>query len=350
VTDSSVLTAYHVIEDAASIVVRFGAGRSGWWEATVVDRWCDRESELAVLTIEPPPSHPPLPRTRYGRLRHGEAVDVPVHIAGFPRLKLRREATGGAGAGWFRELRHASGRVALMSNARTECLEISLDTRPEDDGSHSPWEGMSGAAVWVNDRVVGVVFAHYWREGVSVLTATTIEKALAGADANRSQLPSLLGIPPADIADVTPWTWGATVRAAQANQVSELLPSGGLEDRAAELDELARFCWGDEAYVWWQGEPWAGKAALLSTFAIEPPPDVHVVSFFVSRTRGQKRQRVVHRFARGSASCAARRTRPTSGASAAGRAPVCLADEGWATGWRGWTTPGARRRRPRRRH
>ncbi|MEV8509717.1 hypothetical protein AB0368_33505 [Actinoplanes sp. NPDC051475] len=55
-----------------------------------------------------------------------------------------------------------------------------------------------------------------------------------------------------------------------------------LIDRATELDELATWCAGDEAYVWWQAPPRAGKTALMSWFALHPPPDVWVVSFFVT--------------------------------------------------------------------
>ncbi|MBO3736603.1 hypothetical protein [Actinoplanes flavus] len=55
-----------------------------------------------------------------------------------------------------------------------------------------------------------------------------------------------------------------------------------LLDRAGELDELAAWCAGDEAYVWWQAPARAGKSALMSWFALHPPPDVWVVSFFVT--------------------------------------------------------------------
>ena len=61
-----------------------------------------------------------------------------------------------------------------------------------------------------------------------------------------------------------------------------------LEDRQRELAELFSFCAGEEQYLWLQAPPWAGKTALLSWFALHPPPDVVVVSFFVtSRLAGQ---------------------------------------------------------------
>jgi len=65
-------------------------------------------------------------------------------------------------------------------------------------------------------------------------------------------------------------------------QVRELAPAAGLVGREPELRDLEAFCCGDEAYVWWQAEPWAGKSALMSTFVLDPPAQVDVVSFFVT--------------------------------------------------------------------
>ncbi|WP_433261611.1 hypothetical protein ACQPZF_27315 [Actinosynnema sp. CS-041913] len=62
-----------------------------------------------------------------------------------------------------------------------------------------------------------------------------------------------------------------------------------LVGREAELAELAEFCSSRSgAYAWWQGEPWAGKSALLSWFTLNPPPGVRIISFFVTaRMAGQ---------------------------------------------------------------
>ncbi|AYF73765.1 hypothetical protein D7D52_07715 [Nocardia yunnanensis] len=78
------------------------------------------------------------------------------------------------------------------------------------------------------------------------------------------------------------------ITTAYLSQVRDLAPAEGLIDRGPELAELAEFCAGDEPYVRWQAGPWAGKTALMSWFALHPPPAVHVVSFFVtSRLAGQ---------------------------------------------------------------
>ncbi len=78
------------------------------------------------------------------------------------------------------------------------------------------------------------------------------------------------------------------IRSVYLDQVSDLAPAGGLVDREDELRGLAEFCAGDEPYMWWQGPPWAGKTALLSSFALNPPAGVRVISFFVTaRLAGQ---------------------------------------------------------------
>jgi tetratricopeptide (TPR) repeat protein len=79
-----------------------------------------------------------------------------------------------------------------------------------------------------------------------------------------------------------PW-W---TRSGYIEQVRDIAPDGGLpsglRDRAGELAELATFCTGDEAYLWWKAEPWAGKSALLATFVLNPPPGAEVVAFFIT--------------------------------------------------------------------
>ncbi|WP_203933858.1 hypothetical protein [Virgisporangium ochraceum] len=70
-------------------------------------------------------------------------------------------------------------------------------------------------------------------------------------------------------------------RSGYSEQLADLAPIE-LLDRDEELDELAAWCAVDEAYVWWQAPARAGKSALMSRFVLNPPPDVWVVSFFVT--------------------------------------------------------------------
>lgn len=75
---------------------------------------------------------------------------------------------------------------------------------------------------------------------------------------------------------------GRTRRSRYFQQVRDIAPIDGARDREPELSELADFCSGDEPYIWWQAPPWAGKSALMSTFVLDPPPNVLVVSFFIT--------------------------------------------------------------------
>ncbi|MCR6488150.1 hypothetical protein M8542_35515 [Amycolatopsis sp. OK19-0408] len=60
---------------------------------------------------------------------------------------------------------------------------------------------------------------------------------------------------------------------------------GRLVGREAELAELTRFCLAPDpspGYVWWRAEAWSGKTALMSTFVLDAPEEVQVVSFLIT--------------------------------------------------------------------
>ncbi|MFD3536693.1 hypothetical protein [Streptomyces sp. NPDC058664] len=77
------------------------------------------------------------------------------------------------------------------------------------------------------------------------------------------------------------------VRSAYREQVRRIAPPE-LVGREAELADLAAFCLAESgpSYVWWRAEAWAGKTALLSWFALDPPPGVRIVPFFVTARLG----------------------------------------------------------------
>lgn len=77
---------------------------------------------------------------------------------------------------------------------------------------------------------------------------------------------------------------GAPVKTRYRRQVERIAPRP-LVDREAELAELGEFCTSPATaggYAWWRADAWSGKSALLSSFVMEPPPGVRVVSFFVT--------------------------------------------------------------------
>jgi tetratricopeptide (TPR) repeat protein len=76
----------------------------------------------------------------------------------------------------------------------------------------------------------------------------------------------------------------ATVRSRYSEQVRRFVPSK-LLGRHDELAELTDFCTAPQhagRYAWWRAEAWAGKSALMSWFALHPPPAVRIVCFFVT--------------------------------------------------------------------
>lgn len=88
--------------------------------------------------------------------------------------------------------------------------------------------------------------------------------------------------PTASEADTPAWRLRAA-RSVYWRQVRRIAP-GLLLQREQELDELADFCTAPDSasYNWWRAPKWSGKTALMSWFALHPPPSVHIVPFFVT--------------------------------------------------------------------
>jgi hypothetical protein len=279
VRPGAVLTAAHVIADAAAVRVRFDADLPGEWTASVTSCWIDRRSDLAVLSIAPRDGEPAVAVARFGRIGAGQGAVLAIRMAGFPRFKLK----GGDAAGKYRDSHQADGSVAVLSNWREGTLEVTVPAPERDpDPAVSPWEGMSGAAVWAGDRIVGVIAAHHRADGLGRLAAARLDVAVADlGPGRRAELRALLGLPEV-LPDVVPPSAIDRVRSAYQAQVRAMIAPEHLAGRDAELDELIRFCAGDQSYAWWQAGPWAGKSALMSWFVLYPPAGVDVVSFFVT--------------------------------------------------------------------
>jgi len=277
VAPGAVLTAAHVVEDAAAVRVRFDADLPGEWTASVTSCWVDQRSDLAVLSIAPRDGEPSVAVPRFGRIGTDRAAVLATQAVGFPRFKLK-----GGDLGVYRDSHQADGSAAVLSNRREGTLEVTVPPPERDpDPAVSPWEGMSGAAVWVRDRIVGVIAAHHRADGLGRLTAARLDLAVADLDpGRRAELQALLGLPEV-LPDVVPASASDRVRRAYQAQARGIAPER-LVGRGAELDELVGFCAGEQPYAWWQAGPWAGKTALLSWFALRPPAGVDVVSFFIT--------------------------------------------------------------------
>jgi hypothetical protein len=186
-----VLTAAHVVAEAVEVEVRFEADLPGERKVGAFQWVGVGEADLALVAIPPVEDFGDSPE--FGQIAPIAAF-VSVQAVGFPLWKLREGHDGRM----YRDSHHALGMVAPLSNWRTHTLEITVGVPPGDPSPGvSPWEGMSGAAVWADGRIVGVMRAHHEGDGLSRLDATSLAYALgtldrAGFAAVRPLLPSLL--------------------------------------------------------------------------------------------------------------------------------------------------------------
>lgn len=262
VASGVVLTAAHAVSDARAVHVRFDSDRPGEWSAPALDVVADPASDLAVVRIDAPDD---VPAAAFGRIGDRSGV-VAVQTVGFPRFKLRAYAAPRSGS--FRDSHHAVGTVAPLSNRRSRRLEVSVAAPERDpDPNASPWEGMSGAALWAGGRIVGVVTDHHRSDGLGRLAAARVTDLLDDAAGG---LRDLLGLPPR-LDDVA-----GPKEATYRRQIRNIAPEE-LLGREGEQLALAGFA---DPYGWWEAPAWGGKTALMAWFALHPPPDVHVVAYF----------------------------------------------------------------------
>ncbi|MGW3147215.1 MULTISPECIES: FxSxx-COOH system tetratricopeptide repeat protein [Streptomyces] len=207
-----VLTAEHVLRGAASIMVRL-IPHVGVTEDVAAELvWSSTAADVAVLRFAGAATA--VAPVRYGRM--GQQDVVPCEAVGFPRFKMRahRQPGPGSGASSFRDSHHARGEVSMLSNRREGRLEFTLHSSPSDrDEKHSPWEGMSGAAVFSGGALVGIVGEHHLAEGPGALTGSLVESWYATLDTTEAlrHLQALVGLP-AHVGDLPP------VRASSAGE------------------------------------------------------------------------------------------------------------------------------------
>jgi hypothetical protein len=211
VTDSLVLTAGHVLDGASTVDVRFDAGLDTEWTVRAHGWHRLSGSDIALIDIRPQLGEEPVAPVRYGRIGD-RALGIVVQVIGFPRWKLRQEPADDRPSR-YREPAHIVGSVATLANRRGRTLEIVVPSppAPEPDPARSPWEGMSGAAVWVGNAVVGVVIEHHPAEGLARLTGARLDHAIDQLDdGDRAVLADRLPFPErsrrlVDVLPQEPW-------------------------------------------------------------------------------------------------------------------------------------------------
>jgi hypothetical protein len=294
VSSGWVLTACHVVHDATSIGVWLGAppelvSEEGF--GVDVGRVLTvPAADLALLPLGGQAGDPRCEPALFGRLDRDPGPAVPVAAAGCPRFKLR-PAPGRPGV-LLRELDYAIGSIAALSDAKTDRFAFAMDMAPGPDpepDKHSPWEGMSGAAVWASNRLIGVVGQHHPREGLATLTVCPVEQLFGWASAAeleawRTALPRQLTTA-RDLWLATPPSV-RKIETGRARLAAEALTPRVLIGRGAELAILEEFAASDLRWRWLQGSAFAGKTALLAWFTLHPPDNVDIAACFLWRTAG----------------------------------------------------------------
>ncbi|ANP52811.1 hypothetical protein J2Z21_000353 [Streptomyces griseochromogenes] len=274
-----VLTAAHVVRGAKAVTVRFNPDQDDEWSAPAQARWFGPgRTDAALLDIGPGPHSSPtreVDPVSFGAPGSDNAV-LTCSAVGFPRFKLRQWPDGSVA----RDVCHAWGHVPVLSNLRSGTLEFRVPP-PERTERGSPWEGMSGAAVWAEGRVIGIVVEHHRAEGPGTLTVSRADTWAGRGDGPGGELlrRAGLGIPPEPVGAAAGDLRVAEGYRAQARSVAppELL------DREREFEEVLRFCAGPGGYQWWQAPPWHGKTAFTAWLAAHPPSGVAVAAFFITR-------------------------------------------------------------------
>ncbi|MFD5124719.1 aKG-HExxH-type peptide beta-hydroxylase [Streptomyces sp. NPDC058385] len=170
-----VLTAAHVVDGAASIRVRFQADRPGEWTVSADVLWQHTGIDVAVLgfPVMPGGAAEAISPVSFGRLGERD-LTVRCTALGFPRFKLRRDANGS----YFRDAEHVDATCAVLANRRAGTLDLKVGSPPADDPDpgRDAWEGISGAAVFCNRHLVGVITRHHRTDGPGRIAASRVDR------------------------------------------------------------------------------------------------------------------------------------------------------------------------------
>ena len=293
-SSAAIITARHVTAGAAEIYVRFPLTRDSETWLKVVNTWFPKSAACDIALVYIGDEETDVPPVQIGRLGRGSGTFSWTAI-GFPLFKLRQAcAPAGDRALAFRDSEGLTGTINSSSNLREGTYSAHIETTIPDPSAiqqvadaQTPWEGISGAAVWIGEHLVGIVSRHHLAEGPGTLTVMPLESLFGDAVglpeevARSSNLPSRhdeLEIIPALASDAK------LILAAHANEVRSFAPDE-LVGRAAEMQRFADFCADNAFYLWWQARPWAGKTALAAWIAAHPPPGTEFVSFFITTRR-----------------------------------------------------------------
>ena len=295
VCGSMILTAAHVVAGAPTGGVSVRGPDKRRIPVAAVDGCAGDPAAVDLALLKLPDDAAKLPAVPAGVIDTDAAVPRPVEncwAVGYP--EFQEIATD---SGPVRETAQASGVILPGSNLVSGLLSLQVTHAPRalppqaQALGKSPWSGMSGAAVFAGDRLVGVVAEHAPRQGDASITVTPLTFISRLSPQTAGTWWRLLGIAdpaalprlprPPDRPEPTYW---ATLR-----EIRGRTPI--LLGRERELRQIVAFACGESnelaasgaSYAWLTGEPWAGKTALLAEAIQELSAEVDCVSYFLVR-------------------------------------------------------------------
>ncbi|MBP2708694.1 trypsin-like peptidase domain-containing protein [Microbispora sp. RL4-1S] len=259
VDDGVVLTAAHVVANAEAVSVRFNGGVE--YEGTVL-LCTPPEIDLALVAVKAGPmaGQPAVfgwvSRERPGRIGRGRAV-------GFPRFKEISRA-----GRRLRDSVQVDGYVPTADGMVSGYLTFRVDAHPatlDRTRTESAWSGMSGAAVFAGDILVGVVSEHHLAEGQASLTVAPFDRLDLADEPVRRRFWELLVVDdPSRLTRLEPDPAG--LQRGPLARIMALPPSmsdfTGRDDEVADvIDRVSRVGVHDRVVVIW-GQPGVGKSQL----------------------------------------------------------------------------------------
>jgi hypothetical protein len=210
VSESYVLTAHHVVDEAQHELITVWSHTGGW--SCGVASTMDLGDDVALIEIRLPvivelqrQNEPPQPvdPPSYGHLDRSPAELAAVAL-GHPVSALKKTQADARKIAPrpYRDFAQTHGRIRSLHGAVQGIFTFEIATlgdadisgRPSPSGytgepaaPQSNWYGMSGAALWVNDVLVGVITEDRSRSGSERLVATRIDHVLRRLEREASE-------------------------------------------------------------------------------------------------------------------------------------------------------------------
>lgn len=275
----TVLTAAHVVEGAAAVTIR-GPDKCDR-AVTLRGSWTGDSDrlDLALLEVSEVEELPYVPIAVVDRDTSSGALVEGCWAVGYPAFQEDQRQ-----GRLVRETAHVAGYIPPLSGLVGGMISLQVTQSPRElpaQGTlgQSQWSGMSGAAVFAGDAVVGVVAEHAARRGASDITVTPLQflSEPSSAPANAEQLWQRLGVsdPRRLVRLPAPRPQPAYHATLAANDVTNSVipfdlqsPTRGFVGRDAVLAELDRFAASSAGgYFEIVGDAGLGKTALAAEIA-----------------------------------------------------------------------------------